>query len=213
MILNSQKLPIFSVVFANGAIFLPVTTEGKKCAITLKEREKKPSLNPILWFLSDSVFSVSHFPRMNGYFCSTHYYSRFDTSPFMKDAYPVTNALPVRLASSSDQFRPFAIQMFSVCVTRHSHSSKLSLFGSSVGSLCDDLCVHSIKAHVLCVCDVCVHVYIVSSGGSRTSCWWTVCTQYHGIVHVLSVFNISGGSRISCWRSVCAQNHGSCVCP
>ena len=99
---------------------------------------------------------------MNGYFCSTHYYSRFDTSLFMKDAYPVTNALPVHLASSSDQFPPFAIQMFSVCVTRHPHSSKLSLFGSSASSLCDDLCVHSIKGHVLSLYVMCVYMCTLS---------------------------------------------------
>ena len=130
----------------------------KNCAITTlkKERQKKTQSEPDPLVPFDSVFSASHFPWMNGYFCSTHYFNRFDTSPFMKEAYPVTNALPVRLASSSDQFPPFAIQMFSVCVTWHSHSSKLSLFGSSASSLCDDRCVHSIKAHVLSICMLCV---------------------------------------------------------
>ena len=43
--------------------------------------------------------------RMNGYFCSTHHYSRFDTSPFMKGASRVTNALPVRRPSSRVLYR------------------------------------------------------------------------------------------------------------
>ena len=176
-----------------------------------KTEKNQSEPDPLVPF--DSVFSASHFPWMNGYFCSTHYYSRFDTSPFMKDAYPVTNALPVCLASSSDQFPPFAIQMFSVCVTRYPHSSKLSLFGSSASSLCDDLCVHSIKAHVLSLYVMCVYMctlWDVDPGflvddlcvHSHSSCF--LCSSVcYVCVHV---YIVSGGSRISCWCFVCAHS-------
>ena len=37
---------------------------------------------------------------MNGHFCSTHHYNRFDTSPFMKEPDPVTNAIPVSCSAA-----------------------------------------------------------------------------------------------------------------